>query len=404
MKLAELFIDLGVPNAKSAVKDLNTAKGTLGEMKTSALALKAAVVGAFYGMQQFGAKSNQTGTDLKNLSTLLGINVEVLQRYRYAARQAGLSNEELDGTLSSLQSTLTKVTTGEINGLPWAGQIEKLTGIDINSEMIQRLASRPQEFLRILQEYAQKEDNVPLANQVLSSFGIPPGVIQALRRGTFNDKTLAQAPVASEGEIDARANMDTRWGNLGEKIQRSVDKFNVMFGPDIITNLEKLIPQVLKLAEAFATLAKNGKFFEVVGMAFQGWTEIFKTLNALVVEFNEVTAKSGSTLASPGNVNFKTETPTMQALGELLDAITGKSKNPSGVTPPVNSPSLPRIEPPMLLTPTIQGNQRLEFNQTLNFNGNVNDTGGVSRATKGAIDSRQINNAVQSLQSSNRGS
>lgn len=278
MNVADLFVNLGIKGTDQTVGALSGVSKELKNTASLSLEAKAAILGAMYATQRLFSESSQAGTNLTNFNSILGVSAKTLQQYQFAARQAGVSNQEVEGTFKALQGTMTKTLMGK--GAP-AGlaQVANLTG-GITPDDIRKFAEQPQLLIKKLQEYAKKEKNAGLRNEVLRSFGVGDNFIAALNRNAFTDQQLAKAPTYSDSEIAALDKANIAWSNLGTKIQMAVGHFNAMHGGQLVKDIAEITDRVLKLADAFIKLADKLKIFQGIGKAFEGWKMIFDGISS----------------------------------------------------------------------------------------------------------------------------
>lgn len=284
MQVGELFVTLGVKGHEKTLGTLQSTKKGMENIASTSLEAKAALVGAFYALERLFAASGRAGTDLSNFNATMGVSAQTLQQYQYAARQVGLSNQEVEGSFKALQSTMTKTLMGE--GAPKGlARVAQLTG-NMTAQDIKRFAEQPQLLIQKLQEYAQKETNAGLRNEVLKSFGVSDGMIAALTRKAFRPEVLSKAPTYSDGEVKSLDRVNAKWANLGDKIEKSIGHFNAKHGDELVDGIGKVTDKVLKLVDAFATLAEKLKVFEGIGKVFEGWGIIMNGLSTGVDALN----------------------------------------------------------------------------------------------------------------------
>lgn len=290
--VAELFVSLGVKGSEKTVGAIAGVRKGLEDTKGMALETKAAIVGALYALERMFMASGQKGTDLTNFNALLGVSAQTLQQYQYAARQVGVTNEEVASTFKGLSSVATNTLLGKgaPEGVARFAQVIKAQVGDVQKLWLQATQGHPELLLQRLQEYAQKESNIGLRNQVLKSFGISENMIAAMNRNAFNPNVLNQAPTLSEGTIKSLDNVHKRVSNLSNTVSMAFDNFTAKHGGEIIGGLEKIIPKVIELAEAFERLSNNLKIFKLIGMVFEGWKDIFEGLNTAVEGVADATA------------------------------------------------------------------------------------------------------------------
>jgi hypothetical protein len=112
-------------------------------------------------------------------------------------------------------------------------------------------------------------------------------MITAMARNAFRPEIFAKAPTLSKGEVGSLDKNRKIWGNVATQSEMAFAHFNARHGAEIASGVSKIIPHVVKLAEAFERLAVNIHIFDLIGKAFEGWAQIFDTLTALVTSFTE---------------------------------------------------------------------------------------------------------------------
>lgn len=369
------------------------------ETASLSLEAKAAIVGAFYALERLFSASGKQGTTLTNLNSVLGISTETLQRYEYAARQVGVTNQELDGTFKSMQSTMTKTLMGE--GAPKGfARVAQLTG-NMTPADIKRFVEHPELLLQKLQEYAAKETNTGLKNEVLKSFGLSDSMIAAVNRKAFTPEILAKAPTYSDNEINQLDKANIAWSNLSTKIEMAVGKFNAAHGGELVKDISLITDQVLKLADAFQVLSEKFGLFEKFGHVLEGISNILKLTNETVDAVNSGKVKEGGLLHTDDKtVSEFTNSPLMRFLkGDFSGAADQLKENfntPAGVEPRIiGSPIAP--SPPSVAPKDNGSNQNINVNQTLNFQHdgtNAKQTGdSVKKAVRDSY--RQLSSQAQ---------
>ncbi len=272
MTIAELFVNLGIKGDGTANKALKGVKGALGEVKSMSLEAKAAIVGVVYGLEKLMSASAQQGTNLTNFNALTGLSTQSLQEWQYAARQAGVSSEELTGSVKGIQQAMTNMLLGK--GAPEGmAMLANKVGFD------QKRARDTFYVMQKMQEFA-KSAPADVTSQMLKTFGASEGVIAAMQRNSFRPEVMAKAPKYSTGEVNQLQKVDVAWSNLGNKIQMAMGHFTSKHGMQLVGDLSKVVNEVVKLADAFMKLAETVKLFQGIGKVFEGWTSLFKGITA----------------------------------------------------------------------------------------------------------------------------
>jgi hypothetical protein len=277
MNIAELFVNMGIKGAEKTVGALTSVRKGMGEIKDTSIEAKAAIVGAMYGLERMMAISGAAGTNLTNFGALTGQSAQALQQWQFAARQAGVSSEELTGSVKSVQNAMTNMLLNK--GAP--------AGMKLLSDAVGGISpekyTKPFEMMKILQQGIQKM-TPEMAQMVGKSFGLSEGTISAMKRNMFTPDMLNKAPKYSDKEIASLDKSNIAWANLGNTIQMAFGHFNAKHGQQLVGDISKLVPQVLKLVEAFVKLSETLHLFEGFGKMLEGWTSIFKGLSGAVTE------------------------------------------------------------------------------------------------------------------------
>lgn len=294
MNVGELFVSLGIKGGEKTLSTLGLAQDGMGKIRDLSFEAKAAIAAATYALEKMFAASGQHGVALEALSTVLGTSTKTLQEYEYAAKKVGISNEQLGGTFMSLSKISTDILMGKarpegmnrlMDTLRQHGEILKYTG---PGESFQTAAQNPEVLLKALQSYSQVEQNKALRNAVLSSFGITdPNMIRALVEGRFNPKEFREANVLTAGQVKSLDQNFERFTAIKDKLGVGFEKIVAAFGPQFLTEIEKITPKVLGLAEAFARLVDDAPVLQGIGKIFEGWGYIFDGITAAVKEIRE---------------------------------------------------------------------------------------------------------------------
>lgn len=363
MNIGELFVNLGVKGADKTIGALSNVKKGLGEIGSTSLEAKAGILAAMYALERLFAASGTAGTSLTNFNSLLGVSAQTLQQYQYAARQMGVSNQEVEGTFKSLQSTMTKTL---LNGDAPKGlaRLSLLTG-NLGRGDLLKFQQNPELLIKRLQEYAQKEQNVGLRNETLKSFGVGDGMAAALSRGAFSNSSLSKAPTYSDREIGALDKANIAWSNLGNKIEMAVGHFNARHGTQLVDDISKITTQVMKMIEAFTILAEKLKVFELIGKAFEGWSQIFSGISG------GVDAVSGA-ISDPKKKKELFENMG-NGLKDFMSTASYMMTPESAITPSV-IPNAGKAT-----------NQNININQNLNFQHEGKDNKRTSDSVKKAV-------------------
>ncbi len=286
MKIADLFVDLGVTGNEKSIGAIAGMRKGMGDLSSTSLEAKAAIIGAMYALQRMFAASGQTGTNLNQFSQLVDTSTKTLQQYQWAAQQVGVSNQEMAGTFLSMQDAMNKIILNE--GAPkLLAQVHQLTR-DFGDFDILEYQKTPEKLIQRLQAYAMRETNTGIAREALKSFGVSDAVFAAMRQNAFRPEVLNRAPVYTDSEIKSLSRADAAWKNLGTSIEMAFGRFNAKHGEELVANIEKIVKSVIKLSESFMTFAERIGLFDKITKIFDGWKLIFDLISSTIKDIQKM--------------------------------------------------------------------------------------------------------------------
>lgn len=329
----------GLFNTKPSDKLQKGLKGVgagLEEVASMGFAAKAAILGALYGFEQMIAQSNKTATALTNFSALTGVSTQVVQQYEYAARQVGISSEEIQGTFAGLQEKMTQVHLG--TGKP-AGFELFAASMGVSAKDVEEYMKHPDLLMNKLQQYANKEKDIGKRNMVLESF-VGKNVTAGMARNAFAPDVLKRAPVMSDREVKAVDQVAAMWRNLNWEIQRSIMGFNAAHGGQIANVFRMLVELGLKLADIILKIAEKFHLFEILGHLFDMVNKeangVLDTVLELINSFDDFAAKNQLLEKVRDTFGFvlhvvKEIVPVVQALIEGIIKFAAQSRSLEGM-------------------------------------------------------------------------
>jgi hypothetical protein len=276
MKIAELFVNLGIKGKETTGKALGDVKTGLGEVKSMSLEAKAAIAGAIYALERMMSSSAATGTSLSNFAAATGMSAQKLQEFQYAARQVGVEGESVTASLKNVQSTMmTMLQTGQApQGMSMFADFLAKQGETLSEAKIRDtgwMITKLQEMSRAFPP--------DIIRGMVQSFGISEDVFAAMRKNAFRPDVMAKAPKYSDGEIGQLNRVDVAWKNLGQKIQMAMGHFTSKHGVQLVSDLSKITTEVIKLADALANFADKFKIFQLASDVFDGITKSLRLIN-----------------------------------------------------------------------------------------------------------------------------
>lgn len=371
--VGELFVNLGIKGSDKTIGAIRGVTSSLDEAKSMSLQAKAGIIAVLWGLERLMMSAMRTGNGIANFSALTGMSAKNLQQWQYAAEKAGASANDMSGAFSSAQSILTKMRMGEVapKGL---FRVAELTG-GISEQEIEKMMQDPEVLMRRLQEYALKEKDIGVRNEMLRSFGISDQIISAMAKGAFKPEILAKAPVISDQNIK---NLDKMYGavkEISKKIETTLGNIFAKHGKEIIPLITDIIDKVGTLANKLITLAEKLKVFEAIA-----W--VLKMMGAGVEDITKTSSNVGEAISRKGIVGGLEERAGL--VGEqymLLGRALFQSLREA-------------VEPKMPLSPAgaLSGQQNFNINQTLNFQHDGKDAHKTSDSV-----GRAVQNAVRQL-------
>lgn len=366
MTIAELFVNLSIKGGDQAAKSVSAVTRSMGGLASGALVAQAGIMAVFYGLERLMSHSASAGNALAQFSDLTGLSTKNLQQWQYAARQAGVSSEELTGSVKAVQGAMTNMLLGkgEPEGL---GLLANKVGFDM---------SRARDTFYVMGQLQKLAKEVPadMANNIMKSFGISDGTLLAMRKQAFSMEQLSRAPTYSTGQIEQLQKVGVAWANVSAKIEMAIGKMTAKDGAKIVADISKVVDQIIRLSEELVKLSDRLRIFELIGMAFEGWGKIFNLINGGVESMMGPEEKGGKKEPLRDVINRK--------IDAAMDSILSLK---AGAVP--------------ALAPVSNGNknQEINVNQTLNFQHDGKDakrTGdSVHKAVRDAV--RQMSAQAQ---------
>ncbi len=367
MKIADLFIGLGIKGDDKTNKALKGTKSGLADVKSMSIEAKAAIIGAIYALERLMSSSAQQGAGLMNFNALTGLSTQALQEWQYAARQAGVSSEELTGSVKGVQNAMTNMLLGK--GAPEGmAMLANKVGFD------EKKARDTFYVMKKLQEFA-KSAPPDISSNLMKSFGLNEGVISAMQRNMFRDDIFKNAPKYSQAQIVQLDKVNSAWANLGQKIEMAMGKFTAKHGMQLISDLEKITPQVLKLVEALVTLADKTKVFQLIGKAFEGWGLILEGINKQLTDINKDSSGPATALAKKA---FTVTDADRDLFNMVKNMVTPNDIEESVSNKNLATPVVKGIQPPVQ-------NKEINVTQTLQFQHDGKDHKKTGDSVKKAI-------------------
>lgn len=271
MKVGELFVELNVKGSDKTVNAFTSVKQSLNETASMAFATKAALLGVAYSIEQMASAAGSNAQNLINQNAALGINVQTLQKYEAVATRFGAAKGAVTGAFRSFSGmTAEYAMTGKV-----PARLSLAAGVIGDPGFLQAMERGDYPaVLQYLQKFAHSGINKNQVLATLNSLGAG-GVADQVMRGSFNKKTLSEAPATSAATIKALDEMEQKFAIVGQKFAVMRDNFVAAWGPDLAKDMENLIPAIERLATSFMNLEKATLFMTGVAKAMEGLSSFF---------------------------------------------------------------------------------------------------------------------------------
>jgi len=217
MKIADLFVNIGVAGASTVGKGLEHVKKGMNDIVSSSLQAKAAMLAVITGLERLTGMASQTGMDLYKFGATTGLSTQELQKWQYAAMKFDVSGKEMEGTITGVQSAMSDMMLGK--GAPEAMMaLQNAVGFDPEkSRDTFYVMGKIQEFIKSMP--------VDAARSMSKSFGISDNVFQMLRMSTKQDRNALGRRVINPKEIETLKNINIQWKEFWFNLENIGTKF-----------------------------------------------------------------------------------------------------------------------------------------------------------------------------------
>lgn len=267
MQVAELFITLGIKGSDKTIQAFAQVEKGIKDTAGMAIEAKAALLGAGYALEQFFAKSGAQGTSLSNFNALIGEGTQILQKYQYAAKGVGVSNEEMESTFKSMSQIAAKQRLG-IATPSMFGVVARETGGWTGPEL-QQAEQHPELMFQKVAEAMRRVGDVGTRMLIAKAYGLSDNIAAGINKGIFRPENMAaQKPnIYSEKEVESLNKANIAWIRLNDVIEKAVGHFNAAHGQQLERGFEVIVNGVMKLVTAVELLAERTHFFDYLGQS-----------------------------------------------------------------------------------------------------------------------------------------
>jgi hypothetical protein len=290
LQVGELFVSIGVKGMEKVGESLSTVNNGMKTLMGSSLETKAAIAGVFYGFDRLMSSSTKTGMALENFTGYTGKSTETLQKMQVAALKSGISMDEVENSVVSLQEAMTKLKLEGASGLP---------GFKVISDVMGKLDPNKMKDPYYLMSYfrnAAQSTKIPVEymNNFLKQVGLSRNMISWMRnKEKSNWESVPNSDIQSEGTLKQLDRVGGAQAMLGLHIQRHFEAFTAKHGMKIIGDLDKLQSSIFGIVSNVDKLVSKFPQLETVGVAAAlamtgAFAPLSLSIGALLIGLSEI--------------------------------------------------------------------------------------------------------------------
>lgn len=243
MKIADLFVDLGLTNESVVVKGLKKVSDAFGEVVHSSFQTKLGIAGALYGLEKLTSSAAKTGSQFYKFREAFGLSTKSLQEWQHLARQYG-AEEEIQGAIEGIQQAMAKMELG--GGMPAA-----FGRLDIQTE-----GKNAFEVLEQIEKKIKKIDP-KLGMELVSGLGISSSMFAAMRSWNRQTDKLDESMLISDESITQLQKINAQWANFWFMLKRISVLSTSKFASPMIKTLKDVTDFVMGASGWVNNLTKD---------------------------------------------------------------------------------------------------------------------------------------------------
>lgn len=250
---------------------LSTVKTGMGGIRDVSLEAKAAILAAVYALEKMTTGAANSGYEIQSLATYLDIGTKSLQQWRYAALQAGISNQEFDQSAKAVQNNIKQFAAD--------GKLPKGSDIIANetSFNFSKKFKVDDIFPKLLEFAHNKKYSRENIETILEAWGLSSNEISQAIMGKFTTANLSKAPILKDNELGKLSNITVEWANLEAKVKMFMAHLTAKDGEEAVKNLNHMADSVFRIANDIERISTKLGIFKAIGYAFEGWDKILGT-------------------------------------------------------------------------------------------------------------------------------
>ena len=244
MNIGELFVKIGIKGGKESI-------ATMSQLKNTTVAAKAAVLGLVVAFAKMSQEARKFAMNMEVFEANTGLSGQTLQKMSWQAAQAGVSLENMAGTLQTIQSMSKQIALGEGNIKPF-----QMLGIDSQQD--------PVKILNDIGNAIRRNQKDPaMIRQIVDDFGISNELYYALLQKQTEE--LDKQFLLKDEDKEALVKLNQEWYKIWWYVKQIGIK-SQGFLAHVALPLVKAVGSVVKfvgeLIIGYAEIARESKEFQ----------------------------------------------------------------------------------------------------------------------------------------------
>lgn len=233
INIAELFVRVGLTDENVVLKGLKKVGEGFKAAASEAWQMKAAVVGALYGLERLTKNASQEGLELRKFADTFGLSTEKLQEFQIRLREWD-AEEDLQPAIIGLKKAITAAQFGQADSDMLAGM--NMFGIDpfkVESEfeIIERIGNK-------IKSTSGAERSKALFGA--SKLGISDNLFQGLANTDFK-KAIDKSLILTPKQIATLSDINKEWKQFWWNMQRFGTSAVAAYGGAFIGSLSNTV-------------------------------------------------------------------------------------------------------------------------------------------------------------------
>ena len=245
MKIADLYLKLGIDGAGDVSKGLGKISGSLKELFSMSIQTKLTLGSIVAGLTGASISFGRTAMGLSQFANTFGLSTKTLQQWQQAAEIAGVGADEVAGSIGKIQDAMT-------DAMLHGGMNEAFT----------KLAIDPRQFkdaFGVIEELRKRIQGGQIdVMRAFSSGLIDENMFQMLRQIKNPTEMKPIRHIMTEGEVKSGQQLAVQFDRFGKDLKRMMDEF-VVQNKDLILEVLNLLKTFLK--EAMKLMLDISKMF-----------------------------------------------------------------------------------------------------------------------------------------------